>query len=81
MAKPKEQLTDENNLIFNRCILAKKGNDLSMRQKEQGKKIKVIDINTSDFKEQYVQQRAWGVYIALICQPKALFDMSVVAQH
>ena len=78
-AKPKEQLTAVNPLIFNGCVLTKEGNDLIMRQKEQGKKINLIDLNTFDFKEQYIQQRARGAYIASICQPEASFDMSVAA--
>jgi hypothetical protein len=31
-------------------------------------------------KEQYVTQRARGAYIALVCQPKATYDLLVAAQ-
>ena len=31
-------------------------------------------------KEQYVAQRARGAYIALVCQPKATYDLLVAAQ-
>ena len=34
-----------------------------------------------DFKQRYVEQRARGTYIASICQPEAVFDLSVAAQH
>jgi hypothetical protein len=30
--------------------------------------------------EQYVAQRALGAYIALVCQPEALFNLSSAAQ-
>jgi hypothetical protein len=31
-------------------------------------------------KEQYITQQARGVYIALVCQPKSVFDLLVTAQ-
>jgi hypothetical protein len=31
--------------------------------------------------QQYVEQRARGAYIASICQPEAMFDLSAAAQH
>jgi len=31
-------------------------------------------------KDQYIAQRARGAYIALVCQPKALFNLSFAAQ-
>jgi hypothetical protein len=80
-AKPKEQLSPENPLIFNGCVLTKNKDTLTMRQKEQGKKIELVNSDNPDFKEQYIQQRARGAYIASICQPEASFDMSVAAQH
>jgi hypothetical protein len=54
---------------------------MSLRQKEQGKKIKLIDIDAPDARQKYVEQRARGTYIASIYQPKAAFDLSVTAQH
>lgn len=51
-----------------------------LRQKEQGKKIQLIDADSPDFKHRYVEQRARGAYIATICQPEAAFDLSVAAQ-
>jgi hypothetical protein len=43
--KPKEKLTSDSPLIFNGCVLVQDGNIISLRQKEQGKKIKLIDID------------------------------------
>jgi hypothetical protein len=80
LAKPKERLTPETALIFNGCILTKCGDELILRQKEQGKKVKLIDADTPDFKQGYVEQRARGAYIATTCQPEAAFDLSVAAQ-
>jgi Reverse transcriptase (RNA-dependent DNA polymerase) len=67
-AKPKEKLTPDSPLIFNGCVLTQNGSVMSLRQKEQGKKISI-------------EQRARGAYIASICQPEAAFDLSVAAQH
>jgi hypothetical protein len=53
---------------------------MTLQQKEQGKKIQLIN-NTTDFRQSYVQQRAREAYIASICQPEATFDLSVAAQH
>jgi hypothetical protein len=73
-------LTPETALIFNGCILTKCGDEIILRQKEQGKKVKLIDADTPDFKQGYVEQRARGAYIATTCQPEAAFDLSVAAQ-
>jgi len=81
LAKPKEKLTAELPLIFNGCVLSQDGRTISLRQKEQGKKIKLIDINAPNFKQGYIEQRARGAYIASICQPEAAFDLSIAAQH
>jgi hypothetical protein len=81
IAKPKEKLTPDSPLIFNGCVLVQDGNTMSLRQKEQGKKIKLIDIDAPDARQKYVEQRARGAYIASICQPEAAFDLSVAAQH
>ena len=81
LAKSKEKLTPESPLVFNSCVLIQADHTISLRQKEQGKKIKLIDINASDFKQGYIEQRARGAYIASICQPEAAFDLSIAAQH
>jgi hypothetical protein len=54
---------------------------MTLQQKEQGKKIQLINNNTTDFRQSYVKQRARGAYIAFICQPEATFNLSVTAQH
>jgi hypothetical protein len=48
IVKLKEKLTSDSLLIFNGCVLVQDGNTISLRQKEQGKKIKLIDIDVSD---------------------------------
>jgi hypothetical protein len=53
---------------------------LSLRQKGQGGKIKLVDIRSPDRAQQYTEQRARGAYIASTCQPEASFDLSVAAQ-
>ena len=54
---------------------------VELLQKEQGKKLKLIDHKSKDIKHAYMEQRARGAYIATICQPEAAFDLSVAAQH
>jgi hypothetical protein len=83
LAKPKEKLAPENPLIFNGCILSQEDDKMVMRQKEQGKKISLVDpdLPDEDRRQSYVQQRARGAYIASVCQPEAAFDMSSAAQH
>jgi hypothetical protein len=80
LAKPKEKLTTETTLIFNGCILTRNDDELTLRQTEQGKKIKLINAEAADFQQGYVEQRARGAYIATICQPEAAFDLSIAAQ-
>lgn len=81
MAKAKETLTTSSNLQFNGCVLSLNANGtMSLTQNGQGKKLEMIDTST-DFKQQYVQQRARGAYIASICQPEAAFALSTAAQH
>jgi hypothetical protein len=78
IAKPKEKLTPDSPLIFNRCVLVQNGNTISLRQKKQDKKIKLIDIDVSNARQKYIEQRARKIYIALIYQSKAVFDLSVI---
>jgi len=80
-AKPKERLSPETALMFNGCILTKIGDIVGLRQRQQGKKIKLVDTKAADSKQQYLEQRARGAYIATICQPEASFDLSIAAQH
>jgi hypothetical protein len=55
IAKSKEKLTPDSPLIFNGCVLVQDGNIMSLRQKKQGKKIKLIDIDAPDAKQKYVK--------------------------
>jgi hypothetical protein len=54
-AKLKEKLTPDSPLIFNGYVLIQDGNVISLRQKEQDKKIKLIDINAPNAKQRYVE--------------------------
>jgi hypothetical protein len=47
-AKPKELLSLETLLIFNGCILTQKEEDIELRQKEQGKKLKTVNSKAKD---------------------------------
>jgi hypothetical protein len=80
-AKPKQELTADGPLVFNGGIVALASNTITLRQKGQAKKLQLIDVNAPNAKQQYVEQRARGAYIASICQPEACFDLSSAAQH
>ncbi len=80
-AKPKEVLCSNTPLIFNGCILTQHEDVVELHQKEQAKKLKLVDAKSENFKHEYMEQRARGAYIATICQPEAAFDLSVAAQH
>jgi hypothetical protein len=68
--------------MFNRCTVTIEPNStIHLTQKDQGKKIQPVNKKGDDPQQEYLEQRARGVYIAFICQPKALFDLSVTAQH
>ncbi|EAQ83592.1 hypothetical protein CHGG_09996 [Chaetomium globosum CBS 148.51] len=81
-AKDKQFLTTAEPLVFNGGIVTlNKNGSITLRQKGQAQKLQLIDANAPDAKQQYVQQRARGAYIASICQPEACFDLSSAAQH
>ena len=80
-AKPKEALSLDTPLIFNGCVLTQHRDTVELQQKEQGKKLKLVDAKSKNFQHEYMEQRARGAYIATICQPEAAFDLSVAAQH
>jgi hypothetical protein len=46
--KPKKLLFSETLLIFNGCILTQKKEDIELRQKEQGKKLKTVNSKAKD---------------------------------
>ena len=82
LAKPREELTPINPLIFNSGIMRKLEDSLILlKQKEQGKKLKLINKELETYQEEYREQRARGAYIASICQPEASYDLSVAAQQ
>jgi endonuclease YncB( thermonuclease family) len=55
ITKSKKKLTPDSPLIFNGYVLVQDGNTMSLRQKEQGKKIKLIDIDIPDIRQKYVE--------------------------
>ncbi|KAF7570061.1 hypothetical protein PtrM4_100630 [Pyrenophora tritici-repentis] len=80
-SKPKARLTPEVQLDFNGCTLTMDASRvLTLRQKGQGGRIRLVDIRAPDRAQQYTEQRARGAYIASTCQPEASFDLSVAAQ-
>lgn len=83
IAKHKQELTTENELQFNGCILTLKENKtLQLRQKGQAKKLLPIDITVeiATIKSDYIKQRARAAYISSICQPETAFHLSIAAQ-
>jgi hypothetical protein len=50
-------------------------------RRNQSKKLKLVNVNSPDFKQEYLEQRARGAYIATICQPEASYNLSVAAQQ
>jgi len=79
-AKPRAILTDGSTGDFNGCRLRVETTSITVFQKGQAEKLALIDAKAADAKQQYVEQRARGAYIASICQPEATFDYSVAAQ-
>jgi hypothetical protein len=81
-AKPRDKLSVKSNLILNKCVVTiEPDGTIYLTQKDQGKKIQPVNNKGNDLQQEYLKQRAYGVYIALIYQPKALFDLSIAAQH
>jgi hypothetical protein len=75
-AKEKQFLNFQNPIIFNNCVLTIGNNNiLSLKQKNQAQKLQIVQ-NKAD----YVQQRARGAYIAIICQPETNYDLLVATQ-
>jgi hypothetical protein len=82
-AKPKQVLEPGKPLIFNGGIVSLDGDSITLRQKGQAGNLALVDVDAPEptLKQQYVEQRARGAYIASICQPEACFDLSTAAQH
>lgn len=83
LAKPIDILSEANPLIFNGCIVRLVGDCVTIKQKNQGAKLQLVDLKLppAERLRAYREQRARGAYIATICQPEASFDLSVAAQH
>jgi hypothetical protein len=80
-AKPKAALTPNEPIVFNGGILSMEGDSVVLRQKRQGDKLKEVDAKQSSYRQEYIEQRARGAYIATVCQPEASFDLSIAAQY
>ena len=80
-AKPTDVLSSEMPLISNGGILRSEGENILLRQKGQGQKIKQVDPESPDRTTEYRKQRARGAYLATTCQPEACCDLSMAAQH
>ena len=52
---------------------------IHLTQKDQGKKLQPVNEKGENPQQDYFKQCAHSIYIALICQPKALFNLSVMA--
>jgi hypothetical protein len=52
-AKPKELLFPDTLLIFNGCILTQKKANIELRQKEQGRKLKTVNLIAKDPQHEY----------------------------
>jgi hypothetical protein len=93
MTKSRNNLESNFSLKFNDTIIERQENDIYLRQISQFDHLQLIqnvDIAITSFKDkirfaliskkQYVTQRARSAYVASICQSKASFDLSFVAQ-
>jgi hypothetical protein len=79
-SKPKTSLSKSSPLEFNGGRITLLDDYLSLRQKNQGSKLKLVDVKAKDYTQQYLEQRARGAYLASVCQPEAAFDFSAAAQ-
>jgi hypothetical protein len=79
-SKPKTSLSKSFLLEFNGGRITLLNDHLSLRQKNQGSKLKLVDIKAKDYAQQYLEQRARNAYLALVCQPEAAFNLSAAAQ-
>jgi hypothetical protein len=79
-SKPKTSLSKSSPLEFNEGQITLLDDHLSLRQKDQSSKLKLVDIKAKNYAQQYLEQRARGAYLASVCQPEAAFDLSAAAQ-
>jgi hypothetical protein len=80
-AKDKKKLSPNCPLDFNGGILSIDANTIYLKQKKQADKLEILDAKSTNLKQEYMQQRARGAYLASLCQPEAAFDLSIAAQH
>jgi hypothetical protein len=66
-AKPKARLAKSSPIEFNEARLTLKSDQLYLRQKNQGKKLKLVNTQAEDRDQQYLEQRARSAYFASIC--------------
>ena len=67
-AKPRSELSLTFDLIFDGCMLTQTSDDtMILLQKNQGKKLELIDAKEGNSQQQYLGQCARGAYIALTC--------------
>jgi hypothetical protein len=79
-AKPRDKLSAESSLMFNKCIITIEPNStIHLTQKDQGKKIQPVNQKGDNPQQEYLKQHARSTYITSICQPKATFDLSAAA--
>ncbi|KAI0995639.1 hypothetical protein K3495_g12541 [Podosphaera aphanis] len=76
--KPVEKLTNDPPIDFNGFRITKIKGRLAITQEKQIKKIQML--HKTFIKEDYVQQRARGTYIATVSQPQAAFALSYASQ-
>jgi hypothetical protein len=92
MAKEREQFTAATPIKFNGGQIRLLDDGIALTQEKQCKNLAVVKMALSNStssrgvtrsllapKDQYVAQRARGAYVASVCQPKALFDLSFAA--
>ena len=81
LTKELELLTTDKPMAFNSSLLTLRTNrSIMVQQKSQASKLQTVNLAEPSFKQAYIEQRAWAAYIAAICQPEALFDLSTAAQ-
>jgi hypothetical protein len=93
IAKKREQLTNGNKLKFNGGdITLQSDNSITITQESYNTTLQVVTITADlvssrgtirrdvSIQDQYVAQRARGVYLATVTQPEAAFDLSFAVQ-
>jgi hypothetical protein len=79
-AKPKTILTQKQPVEFNGGRIEIVQDNIKLTQKGQSQHLRTINPLAADAAQQYIAQRARGAYIASVCQPEAVFDLSKAAQ-